>query len=66
MILCHWDKTIFQKGKIDMKEQKETIKPVEEETLDQVTGGVTVVPDELEVKDQKPTNFPPTAQPNFI
>ena len=49
-----------------MEKQKETIKPVEEETLDQVTGGVDIPPDAQEVKDQKPTNFPPIADIRFI
>ena len=49
-----------------MEKQNETIKPVEEETLDQVTGGVDILPDELKVKTQENVNFPPTVQPNFI
>ena len=65
-MLCHWDKTIFQKGKIDMEKQKEIIKPVEEEELEQTTGGVDFPPVPPEVTDQQPTNFPPMADIRFI
>ena len=49
-----------------MEKQKETIKPVEEETLDQVTGGVEFPPVPPEVTDQQPANFPPMADIRFI
>lgn len=49
-----------------MEEQQKTVKPVEEEVLDQVTGGVDSVPDEPEIKKPEVTAPPLTATPRFI
>ena len=49
-----------------MEKQKENIQPVEEEELEQVTGGTAVAPDEQEEKNQEAPCRPQSAKPRFI
>ena len=49
-----------------MEIKEEIIQPVEEEELEQATGGVAVVTDALEGKIQETTNAPSTSKPRII
>lgn len=49
-----------------MEKQKENIQPLEEEALEQASGGVGVVPDEQEEKKQEALRRSQSAKPRFI
>lgn len=52
-------------GVIDMEKQKENIQPLNEEELEQASGGAGT-PDPKDGNNQEDTHRPSTAKPRFI